>query len=70
MSEENCESFSRRFGIAEAEYDIRRMELEMDYHRKQCRLYEEAIREKQRELERMQPRNQHSGIMEDENDGR
>ena len=66
MPEDHGESFSRRFGIAEAEYDIRRMELEMDYHRNQYRLFEEAIREKQRELERMQPRHGHSRLMGEE----
>ena len=66
MPEEHGESFSRRFEIAETEYEIRRMEVELDYHREKSRIFEEAIREKQRQLDRFEPRHRYSRLMERE----
>ena len=48
-----------RFKISEIEFTIRRMELELDYHREQGKILEETIQEKQRLLDRFQPKLRH-----------
>jgi len=63
MSRSMSSSLSQRYKITELEYDIRRMEVDLDCCRAQSQLIEEAINEKQHLLERLQRR--HSQIPEE-----
>ncbi|QUC64384.1 hypothetical protein NsoK4_08135 [Nitrosopumilus sp. K4] len=68
MSEHMSNSLQRRYRITELEYDIRRMEVDLDCCRDQAKLIEEAINEKQRHLDRLQHRLRPSRVMEEDHD--
>jgi len=61
-------SVRRQFRLSEIEFEIRRMEVELDFHHEQSKLIEEAIHERQSRLERLQTRLRPSGITGDDHD--
>jgi hypothetical protein len=61
-------SVRRQFRLSEIEFEIRRMEVELDFHHEQAKLIEEAIHERQSRLERLQLRLRPSGITGDDHD--
>ena len=61
-------SLQRRFKASEIEHDIRRMEVDLDSNRQQNKLIEEAINERQHQLEQLQPRLRTSITSEDDDD--
>ena len=69
MSENMSSSLKLRFKMSEIEYDIRRMEVDLDCSREQSKLIEEAINEKQRRLDGLDPRIRRGRMMEHEHDG-
>lgn len=68
MPENISISLQRRFRISQIEYNIRKMEVDLDCSREQTKLLEEAINEKQRQLERLQPKLRTSRVMEEDHD--
>ncbi len=66
MSKNVRDPFRQRFSISELDFEIRMMEVELDYHHEQSKIFEDAIREKQRQLERLQPSLRPSNILEGE----
>ncbi len=63
MSEHISHSLKFRFKISEIEYDIRRLEVDLDCSREQSKLLEEALNEKQRRLEVLYPRIRHGRLI-------
>jgi len=57
----------RRFRISQMEYDIRRLEIDLDSSIEQSQLIREAINEKQNQLDRLQ-RRRRTTISEDDHD--
>lgn len=53
-----------KFRLSDVEFEIRRLEVELDFHREKSKLIEEAIHEKQRRLDRLQTRLIPSRMME------
>jgi len=68
MPENMSNLLQRRFRISEIEYDIRRMEVDLDCSIEQSQLIREAIDEKQHQLDRLQRRRRTSIISEDDHD--
>lgn len=68
MHENMNHLFQRRFRISEIEYDIRRMEVDLDCSIEQSQLIREAINEKQQQLDRLQRRRRTTLISEDDHD--
>ena len=56
----------RRFRISQMEYDIRRLEIDLDSSRDQSQIIREAISEKQNQLDRLQRRRSTSVTWEEE----
>ena len=60
----NRKSLGERLDIADIEYDIRKMSLEMDYHKSKTVIFEKAIKERQTWLDEQLDITQHSTIGE------
>jgi len=60
----------RRFRALALEFEIRRLELDLEFNQNQSRLMEENIQEKQERLERLVSRPRHSRVMEEDNERR
>ena len=56
----NRESLGERLDIADIEYDIKKMSLEMDYHKSKTVIFEKAIKERQALLDEQLGVTQHS----------
>ena len=63
-------TIQRRFRALALEFEIRRMELDLEFNQNQSRLIEENIQEKQERLERLVSRNRHSRVLEEDNERR
>lgn len=48
------ESLPKRLQVTELEYDIQRMEVDMQYHKTKSRIFEETLREQQHHLKQLQ----------------
>ena len=48
------ESLPKRLQVSELEYEIQRMEVDMQYHRTKSRIFEETLREQQYHLKKLQ----------------
>jgi len=48
------ESLPKRLQLAELEYEIHRMEVDMQYHKTKSRIFEETLREQQHHLKQLQ----------------
>lgn len=56
-------TIQRRFRTLALEYEIRQLELDLEFSQNQSRLMEENIQEKQEQLEHIVSRTRHSRIM-------
>ena len=56
MSYKYRQTLPKRLSITDLEYEIRRMESELEYHRKKARIFEETLKEQQQQLSRLQRR--------------
>ena len=59
-------TIQNRFQLSEVEFTIRRMEVELKFHREQARLMDVAIQQEEQNLDRLQSRSRHSRMMEEE----
>ncbi|MHB8546673.1 MAG: hypothetical protein ACYDAJ_07900 [Nitrosotalea sp.] len=48
------ESLPKRLQVSELEYEIQRMEVDMQYHRTKSRIFEETLQEQQHHLKQLQ----------------
>ena len=58
-------AFPERIRIADLEYEIQRMEADLNFHREKTRVFEETLQEQQCVLAQMRKR-QHTTRMEDD----
>ena len=68
MSENMSHSLHKRSRILEIQYEIRRMEVDLDCSIEQTQLIREAINEKQDQLDRLQRRRRTTIRSEDDDD--
>lgn len=63
-------TIQRRLRTLALEYEIRQLELDLEFNQNQSRLMEENIQEKQEQLEHIVSRTRHSRIMEEDGERR
>ena len=60
MEQEIRKSLGKRLDVVEIEYDIKKMSIEMDYHKSKTVIFEKAIKERQTWLDEQLGVTEHS----------